>query len=58
MSKQWHVETVSGSANDLETALNRIEAINATITSMTTFSGPYPSWTIVYYTYKREEAQL
>lgn len=53
--KIWHVETVSGAPADLAAALNRIEAVGDTIVGVTTFSGPYPSWTVVYYTHKKED---
>lgn len=53
--KLWHAETVTGTAQDLEAALNRIEAVGDTIVGVTTFSGPYPSWTVVYYTHKKED---
>lgn len=55
--KLWHAETVGGGAQDLETALNRIEDARGTIVGVTTFSGTYPSWTVVYFAYKKEEAQ-
>ena len=55
--KTWHAETVTGTAQDLESALNRIEAAHGSTVGVTTFSGQYPSWTVVYFAYKKEEAQ-
>ena len=52
--KLWHAETVSGSAADLTAALQRIEDASGSIMGMTAFSGPYPSWTVVWYTYQRD----
>ena len=37
--KQWHAETVSGSAKDLEQTLQRIEDASGNVVGVTTFSG-------------------
>ena len=54
--KLWHAETVSGSVQDLETALNRIvNSTDATVVGMTGTTGQFgPSWTVVWYTYQRD----
>lgn len=59
--KLWHAEMVHGTRpKDLELALQRIEDADGSIMGMTSFSGPYPSWTVVWYTivssaYEREK---
>ena len=54
--KLWHAETVSGSVQDLEAVLNRIEAAQrGDIIGMTGTTGQFgPSWTVVWYTYQRD----
>lgn len=53
--RRWHAETVSGNVQELERKLNEVEAKDGQLVGVTSFSGQYPSWTVIWSKYVQDD---
>ena len=53
--RRWHAETVSGGPQELERKLNEVESKNGQLAGVTSFSGQYPSWTVIWSEYAQDD---